>query len=155
MRHLLSLTLTLALCGAAAAGDIYCDPHGRDCSDRPIPGWVLVRSTVPQRMPDDSAAPPSAPASTSPGAPAKTPVGTSADEQLKAQAAQQAVAKDLSKTHDAQCKAAQERYQKYIEVRKIYREDKDGQRTYLSDEEMDKERIDAKLQVDQLCGPGG
>ena len=65
------------------------------------------------------------------------------------------MAKDLNKTHDAQCKAAQERYQKYIEVRKIYREDKDGQRTYLSDQEMDKERTDAKLQVDQLCGSGG
>jgi hypothetical protein len=149
MRHLLSPSLLLALLGTAAAGDIYCDPHGHDCTDRPTAGWVLVRSTAPQRPAGEGAAKPASPSSP------QSPAGLSAEEQLKQQAAREAVAKDLNKTHDAQCKAAQERYQKYIEVRKIYREDKDGQRTYLSDQEMDKERTDAKLQVDQLCGSGG
>jgi hypothetical protein len=145
MRHLLSLSVTLALSGMAAAGDIYCDPHGHDCTDRPTPGWVLVRSDQPRR-PDDSAPPAPAPSSS------KAPVGSSADAQLEQQKAHQAMQTDLAAKRAEQCKAAQDRYNKYLQYRRLYKPDPNGgEPVFLSDEEADKERTDAKLQVDQLC----
>jgi hypothetical protein len=147
MRHLLSLTLTLALTGVAAAGDIYCDPHGHDCTDRPTPGWTLVRSDQPRR-PDDNTTP-AATNSTS-----KAPTASLATTQIEQQKAHQAMQTDLAAKRAEQCKAAQDRYNKYLQYRRLYKPDPNGgEPVYLSDDEAEKERTDAKLQVDQLCAP--
>jgi hypothetical protein len=147
MRHLLSLSLTLALSGAAAAGDIYCDPHGHDCTDRPTPGWTLVRSDQPRR-PDDSSSP--APAQTT----AKPPPSADASSQIEQQKARQAMQGDVAAKRAEQCKQAQDRYQKDIEYRRLYRLDSSGQPSYLTDEEADNERTQAKLDVDKYCASG-
>jgi hypothetical protein len=149
MRHLMSLSLALALAliGTVAAGDIYCDPHGHDCTDRPTPGWVLVRSDMPRR-PDDNATP--APTQTTP----KPPAGAAANDQIEQQKAHQAMQSDLAAKRAEQCKQAQDRYQKDIQYRRLYRVDSSGQQTFLSDEEADNERTQAKIDVDQYCGAG-
>jgi hypothetical protein len=148
MRHLMSLSLTLALIGTVAAGDIYCDPHGHDCTDRPTPGWVLVRSDMPRRPDDNSTPTPSQ--STS-----KPPAGASANDQIEQQKAHQAMQSDLAAKRAEQCKLAQDRYQKDIEYRRLYKIDSSGQQTYLSDEEVERERTQAKIDVDQYCGSSG
>lgn len=62
------------------------------------------------------------------------------------------VQQDLDKARTEQCKQAQERYKTYVESRRLFREDKDGQRVYLSDEELMKARIAARQAVDEYCG---
>lgn len=68
-------------------------------------------------------------------------------------AAAVAVQRDLAATRAEQCKQAQARYRQYIESRRLYRETPDGQRQYLSEAELARARVDAKKDVDELCGP--
>jgi Domain of unknown function (DUF4124) len=69
-------------------------------------------------------------------------------------AARKAVEGDVAKTRDQQCTDAQERYKKLIEGRKLYKSGPDGERQYLSSEEIDSERISAKRDLDTLCNAG-
>lgn len=62
------------------------------------------------------------------------------------------VQQDVDKARNENCKLAKERYKTYVESRRLFREDKDGQRVYLSDEELMKARIDARQAVDEYCG---
>jgi len=61
------------------------------------------------------------------------------------------VDQDVSEARTKQCADAQERYRKLIEGRRIYREGKDGERQYLTSEEIDSARVNAKTEVDAAC----
>ena len=50
------------------------------------------------------------------------------------------------------CKIARERLQKYDTAHRLYKPSPDGSRTYLSDDETDQARADARRDVDQFCG---
>jgi hypothetical protein len=65
--------------------------------------------------------------------------------------AKKAVEEDVSQTRDKQCADAQERYKKLIEGRKLYKAGADGERQYLTSEEIDAERVNAKRDVDSIC----
>ncbi|HEV7432272.1 MAG TPA: hypothetical protein VGN77_04455 [Steroidobacteraceae bacterium] len=147
MRYPTALSLVIAaLCasGAVGAGDIYCNNQGRDCSDRPSPNATVVHI----QNPPSSASTDSAPPDTS----AKTPTDASADARLKDNATRQAVQKDVAATRAEQCKQAQDKYQKAIAARRVYRLNKAGEREYLSDAEMEQARVSARLEVDRTCG---
>ncbi len=79
--------------------------------------------------------------------PVTRPVGQPAASSATVAGVQQ----DLDKARSEQCKQAQERYKTYVESRRLFREDKDGQRVYLSDEELMKARIAARQAVDEYC----
>jgi hypothetical protein len=64
--------------------------------------------------------------------------------------AMQAAANDAAKAKVEQCKAAQDRYQRYIESRRLFREE-NGKRIYLSDQELTEARARAKQAVDDYC----
>ncbi len=66
-------------------------------------------------------------------------------------AAKQAVDQDVSQTREKQCAEAQDRYKTLIEGRKLYTTGADGEREYLSSEEIDSQRLDAKRDVDAIC----
>lgn len=66
------------------------------------------------------------------------------------QAAVQAAQNDAAKAKVEQCKAAQDRYQRYIESRRLFREE-NGKRVYLSDQELNEARARAKQAVDDYC----
>jgi len=66
-------------------------------------------------------------------------------------AAKQAVDSDVAQTKEKQCADAQERYKKLIEGRKIYKAGADGERQYLTSEEIDSERVNAKREIDVIC----
>ncbi len=148
MRYPTALSLVIAaLCasGVVGAGDIYCNNQGRDCSDRPSPNATVVHiNSTPS------------PPATSP------PVGrqrqgarqpqSSADARLKDNATRQAVQKDVAATRAEQCKQAQDKYQKAVAARRVYRLNKAGEREYLSDAEMEQARVNARLEVDRTCG---
>ena len=46
---------------------------------------------------------------------------------------------------------AQARYKNLIEGRKLYKAGADGERQYLTSEEIDAERLNAKREIDNIC----
>lgn len=62
-----------------------------------------------------------------------------------------AVDQDVAKTRDKQCTEAQDRYKKLIEGRRLYKAGPDGERQFMTSEEIDTERLNAKRDVDGIC----
>jgi Domain of unknown function (DUF4124) len=58
---------------------------------------------------------------------------------------------DALKAQVEQCKEAQDRYQRYIESRRLFRETGNGKREYLTDKELTEARARAKQAVDDYC----
>jgi hypothetical protein len=58
---------------------------------------------------------------------------------------------DVAQTKDKQCTDAQDRYKKLIEGRRIYKTGADGERQFMTSEEIDTERLNAKRDVDTIC----
>jgi len=90
-------------------------------------------------------------ASNTPAKPAASASAASGDKTATDTAAKKEVADDVAATRDKQCADAQERYKKLIEGRRLYKTGPDGERQYLTSEEIDKERLDAKTDVDTIC----
>ncbi len=152
MRYLTALTLTLAALSSASAADIYCNNQGRDCSDKPSPGAVMVHISNSNFGSNTL----SAPASGSERLAANRPVDSGgANARLGQDNRAQAVQKDVSAARATQCKEAQAKYQQSVEARRVYRMSKDGEREYLSDTETDQMRLNARLEMEQSCGKSG
>jgi hypothetical protein len=66
-------------------------------------------------------------------------------------AAKKAVDNDVEQSRDKQCADAQERYKKLIEGRRLYKTGENGERQYLTSDEIDAERVNAKRDVDGIC----
>jgi hypothetical protein len=58
---------------------------------------------------------------------------------------------DAAKAKVLQCKAAQDRYQRYIDSRRLFRETADGKREYLTDQQLSEARARAKQAVTEYC----
>lgn len=146
--------VALAAFAAPAAADVYkwVDPQGRvHYSDLPPPadGKLLSFEATTGGPRAERPAPPAAPAR--PVTPAATqplpPPGGDELAKLK-----QSVNSDLANTRAAQCKEAQDRYQNYVNSRRIYKEGPNKERVYLSDAELETARVNARREVDDLCG---
>jgi hypothetical protein len=61
------------------------------------------------------------------------------------------VDQDVSQTRDKQCADAQDRYKKLIEGRRLYKTGPDGERQFMTSEEIDTERLNAKREIDAIC----
>jgi hypothetical protein len=68
------------------------------------------------------------------------------------QAAMAEAEADAAKAKVEQCKAAQDRYQRYVDSRRLFRETPDGKRVYLTDKELTEARARAKQAVTDYCG---
>jgi hypothetical protein len=90
-------------------------------------------------------------ASQNPAPPAPAPKMKSTPDAPPAAEAKKAVAADVEQTREKQCADAQDRYKKLIEGRRLYKTGDNGERQYLTSEEIDAERIDAKRDVDDIC----
>ena len=61
-------------------------------------------------------------------------------------------ATQLSATQKAeQCTKARQRYDMYMNSQRLYQQEADGQRKYLSDEELSAARASAKASMDVMC----
>ena len=149
MRHRPALSLViaaLAACGAARAGDIYCDNQGRDCSDRPGPNSTVVHvKSAPASAAYDVAP--------TPDSTARKPADAGAQQQDDA--SRQALQKDVAAKRADDCKQAKDKYQQSIQAHRIYKLNKAGEREYLSDSELDQARLNARLEMDRSCGTSG
>ena len=141
----LAAVATLASFGLARAGDIYCNNQGKECSDRPSPGAVVIRQTPVsgQLQSQGQVAAPER---------AQSPADSAANDRLREQARVAAVQKDVSAARTEQCKAATDKYQKSVEARRMYRMNKDGEREYFTDAEADAARLSARNEMEQACG---
>lgn len=62
-----------------------------------------------------------------------------------------AVEQDVAQTRDKQCTEAQDRYKKLIEGRRLYKPGPNGERQFMTSEEIDTERLNAKRDIDTIC----
>jgi hypothetical protein len=149
LRTLLMLTAAAAAFAAgAAAADVYKfkDDHGNVLyTDKPAT-LPAERLNIQSQKTDTVA------------------VQARAEEEAKrqqdaAQANQQAAgqnkdqqATQLSATQKAeQCTKARQRYETYMNSQRLYQQTPDGQRKYLSDEELTAARASAKASMDVMC----
>jgi hypothetical protein len=141
LRYVFVTTLVLAGACTLARADVYRwkDEQGIiHYSDVWVPGSVVIKTTV--RPHNETPAAPSAPFSSRGAA------------QSSDQANVLAVREDVAKVRDQQCSWAKDRYMKAITSRRVYKEGKDGERNYMSDEEADVYREQARKDVEQACG---
>ncbi len=146
MSRFLPLLLLLGACGAAQA-DVYrwVDDHGEPhYSDQWVPGSQIIKTTKAHPASDGGAR------SSEQRSLAAT--GRAVSGQVEDEANARAVQQDMARVRDAQCRAAQDRYLKAIESRRVFKEDKNGERTYLTDDEADAYREVARKDVQVRCG---
>jgi hypothetical protein len=62
-----------------------------------------------------------------------------------------AVDQDVAQSRDKECTDAQDRYKKLIEGRRLYKTGPDGERQFMTSEEIDTERLNAKRDIDIIC----
>jgi hypothetical protein len=92
-----------------------------------------------------------APAARQPSSSAASGTPTANDATPKDDATKQAVDADVAATREKQCADAQANYKKLIEGRRIYKTGADGERQYLTSDQIDSERINAKREIDATC----
>ncbi|HEX6398637.1 MAG TPA: DUF4124 domain-containing protein [Steroidobacteraceae bacterium] len=157
MRHstIIAVIVGVLTCTAAQAGDVYkyTDERGNTMyTDRPMPGAIRVSAGV-QRPAEVTERNYSAQQSAN-----KQQLAASDQRLAQGKADQRAatqVAKDLEASRAARCKQARDNYSAALNARRLYNEDKDGKRNYLSDSELAAERIEAQKAVESICGPQG
>ena len=84
--------------------------------------------------------------------PASQPGASNTPEPPVSEKAMASAEADAAKAKVEQCKAAQDRYQRYLDSRRLFRETPDGKREYLTDKELTEARARAKQAVDDYCG---
>jgi len=73
-------------------------------------------------------------------------------DQARNQAADQKAGAELSAKSKAEsCAKARERYDTYMNSQRLYEEDENGERRYLTAEQIDTARASAKASMDVLC----
>ncbi len=157
MRHstILAVIAGVLTCASVHAGDVYkyTDERGNTMyTDRPMPGAIKV-SSGSQRPPETTARNYAAQQATNEQQLAATNQ-RAAQGQADARAAE-TVAKDLEASRAARCKQARDNYNTTINSRRLYTDDKDGKRTYLTDSQLAAERLEAAKTVESICGPQG
>lgn len=149
MKPTVTLVAMLLLAGAAGAGDVYVT---RDAQGRPI--YTDTPQTIPAEKIGISSS------STDPDAVQKRyseqmkqySAGDQAASKTGAQAADAASAKPMSAEDRAKrCADARQRYQSYMDSHRLYEEGPNGERRYLTSEEIDAARSSAKQVMDQFC----
>ena len=141
-----ALVLLAGLAGSARAENIWkwVDARGvPHYSDRPVPGAVLVRTI------DAGASASSAAASGSHTLAAQSEQVTA---ELNREQAARVVKRDEATERAKQCNEAKARYAKMIVARRIYTVDAKGGRHYLSDQQAEQDRVQARLDVANYCG---
>lgn len=151
MKRVLLCAVLLAWSGLASAVVYkWIDAQGKlQYGDRPpdgvhaqiVEGLGNHPSRSEQPRPPVASASSSQPARNAP----QTQAGPSEDN------AKKAVDNDVAQIKEKQCADAQARYKNLIESRKLYKAGADGERQYLTSEEIDAERLNAKREIDSVC----
>jgi hypothetical protein len=148
MKRLLVFAALIAWSGLASAVVYkWTDAQGKlQYGDRPPDG---VHAEVVQLLGTH----PSTTARNASTAPAQPPPAArvAANPTTKDVQDKQAVDEDVANTRDKQCSEAQDRYKKLIEGRRLYKSGPAGERQFMTSEEIDTERLNAKRDIDNIC----
>jgi hypothetical protein len=132
---------------ADAAVYKWVDPQGRvHYSDRPPPPEGKLLSVDMSEHARGEQRPAPSTAAAAPSGTSSSAAAPGASKGLK-----QAVDADVASAREERCKAAQDRYQMYIKSRRLYKEGPNKERIYLSDSELETERVNAKREADESC----
>ena len=148
LRRISLIALILAGALTIARADVYrwVDEKGQPhYSDQWVPGSEVVKTVGKHASTFDSGPNP---------APQRSLAAANehAAQQVAEQENSHAVQQDVARTRDAQCKSATARYTQAVQSRRIYKGGADGERSYLSDEEADAYREQARKDVQSACG---
>jgi hypothetical protein len=147
MKRLLVFAALIAWSGLASAVVYkWTDAQGKlQYGDRPPDG---VHAEVVQLLGTHATT-----ARNSSTAPAQAPPAARVAANPTAKDAQdkQSVDQDVANTRDKQCSEAQDRYKKLIEGRRLYKAGPAGERQFMTSEEIDTERLNAKRDIDDIC----
>jgi len=141
--------LMLTCLWLAASADVFrwVDAQGRvHYSDRPDADNAVRVGVVSHASNPDAIA-----ARNQSDADARSKAATQNAQQQAQQNTANAVQKDVEKSREGQCKEAKERYRVAIESQKLYRVGKDGERQYLTSQEIDEARLNARKDMDTVC----
>jgi hypothetical protein len=152
MKALMALVATFACAGTALAGDVYVtkDANGN-----------LVYTDTPQTVPakrldirtaDPEPSPAPAPARDNPqtqqnGAPQQASASSEGQEVTSRQSAS-----SMEEDRVKRCSDARQQYQTLMNSWRIFDEGPDGERVYLTSDQIDAARQNAKQVMDQFCG---
>jgi hypothetical protein len=143
MKRLLLCVALLAWSGLLSAGVVYkwVDSDGKvHYGDRP-PDGVHAEVVEMVGTKDTRTAP--------------TPAAAAQDSKTAAPAQANAPKKisdeEAAANQQKLCADAQDRYKKLLEGRHLYKTGDDGQRQYMTSEQIDSERASAKQEVDTVC----
>ena len=75
-------------------------------------------------------------------------------DELNKEQAERSVKKDEDAAHAQQCTQAKIHYQDVIQARRLYKMGENGDKQFLSDDEAEKERTQAREDMDKACGTG-
>ena len=147
MKRLLMFAALLAWSGMASAVVYkWTDAQGKiQYGDRPPDGvHAEVVELLATHASASGARTAAAPTPSAPRAPVEKPTQKDLDDK-------KTIDQDVSQTRDKQCADAQDRYKKLIDGRHIYKMGPDGERVFMSSDEIDTERMNAKRDVDSIC----
>jgi len=126
----------------------WVDPQGvPSYSDQPPPESAAKEIPIYYRKTDRGALQARVKAKSELDAAADVREGQGADADAAAEADRQKVLAE----REATCQQAKDRVAKYSIAHKLYKPGADGERVYLTSEELDVERADANKAVDQWC----
>jgi Domain of unknown function (DUF4124) len=149
LRKLAIGTLLFAGAATVAHADVFrwVDEHGGvHYSDQWVPGSEVIKTTRPR---------PTSGASETKRSVPDAPKLSRTSNPPPQDATTRAVKQDVAKAREQQCKEAKEKYEKAIQARRIFKsgnKDDPEDRQYLSDEEADAFRVQARKDVQELCG---
>jgi hypothetical protein len=148
MKRLLLFAALIAWSGMAGAVVYkWIDAQGKlQYGDRPPDGvHAEVVELLGTHVARAAAAASAAASSSSSSSSSRTAPGPQ-DDTLK-----KSVEGDVEQTREKQCADATDHYKKLIEGRRLYKTGANGERQYLTSEEIDAERVNAKRDLDAIC----
>src|ERR1700733_13405774 len=146
MKRLLLFAALIAWSGMAGAVVYkWIDAQGKVLyGDRPPDG---VHAEVVEML-GNHAARPAAPRASDSGQPVRA---SSADQSTQSDSTKKTVDDDVAQARAKQGADAQDRYKKLIEGRRLFKTGANGERQYLTSDEIDSERVNAKRDIDAVC----
>jgi hypothetical protein len=136
---ILAGTCTLARADVFRWVDEQGVPH---YSDQWVPGSQVIKTSKAHPASEFNSRP----------ADQKSLTAANASPQPADQENARAVQQDLARTREAQCKKAKAAYMDAITHRRVYKTDSQGERSYLSDAQIDAYRMETRKAVQEACG---
>ena len=149
MKPTVTLAIALLLSAGAWAGDVYVT---KDAQGRPI--YTDTPQTIPAQKVGiaNTTTDPAVVQQRYSEQMQRYAKEDAAEQKADAGGADAAKAKQLTAEDKAKrCADARQRYQTYAESHRLYEQGEDGQRRYLTSEEIDAARSSAKQVMDQFC----